>query len=147
MAETDSGCVFCRIALHETGSHVIYVDDLVFAFLDRGPIRAGHTQIIRKSHYDYFDGLPLPVATRIAVGQKLVKVMKGLYGVPRMAPVFTGGDIAHAHTYAVPMHEAAGITSTRFIAEDRLTFRARPPASEEELQEQARLLVAGLQSY
>jgi histidine triad (HIT) family protein len=146
MPEIDPGCVFCRIAQREIVSHVVYEDDLVFAFLDRGPIRPGHTQIIPKRHYDYFDDVPLPIAARIVeVGQKLAKVMKDIYRVPRVAFVFTGGDIAHAHAHAVPLHKGTDITSRRYIVENQLTFRPRPRASHQELSQEAQRLAAGLQ--
>jgi hypothetical protein len=48
--------------------------------------------------------------------------MKALYGVPRVAFLFTGGD--HAHAHVVPMHEKTDITSQRYIAEEKLTFAA-----------------------
>jgi histidine triad (HIT) family protein len=45
--------------------------------------------------------------------------MKALYGVPRVAFLFTGGDHthahAHAHTHAVPLHEKTDITSLRYF--------------------------------
>jgi histidine triad (HIT) family protein len=146
MPEIDPGCVFCRIAQREIVSHVVYEDHLVVAFLDRSPIRPGHTQIIPKRHYDYFDDLPLHTATRIVeVGQKLAKVMKGIYRVPRVAFVFTGGDITHAHAHAVPLHEGTDITSRRYIVENQLTFRPLPRASQEALREEAQRLAAGLQ--
>ena len=145
MPEIDPGCVFCRIAQRKIESHVVYEDDLVFAFLDLGPIRPGHTQIIPKRHYDYFDDVPLHIAARIfEIGQKLAKVMKGIYRIPRVALVFTGGDIAHAHAHVVALHEVTDITSRRYIAEDQLTFRPRPRASPEELREEAQRLKAGL---
>ena len=59
--------------------------------------------------------------------------MKALYGVPRVAFLFSGGDHAHAHAHVVPMHEKTDITSRRYIAEESLTFRGVPRASFEEL--------------
>ena len=124
--------MFCRIAQREIDSHAVYEDDLVFSFLDLGPIRPGHTQIIPKHHYDYFDDVPPDTAARmVEIAQKLAKVMKRLYGVARVAFVCTGGDIAHAHAHIMPMHEATDITSRRYIAEDQLTFCPRPRASPE----------------
>ena len=42
--------------------------------------------------------------------------MKALYGVPRVAFLFSGGDHAHAHAHVVPLHEKTDITSLRYIA-------------------------------
>jgi histidine triad (HIT) family protein len=148
MPETDADCLFCRIASRDLHAHAVYEDDLVFAFLDAGPIRPGHTQIVPKAHYDTFDDLPPEVASRIIeIAQKLAKVMKAAYGVLRVGMVFTGGDIAHAHAHVVPLHENTDITSRRYIAEDRLTFRPMPRASKDELSEEAQRLAQGLRSH
>ncbi|HZV21054.1 MAG TPA: HIT family protein [Hyphomicrobiales bacterium] len=145
MSKEPAACVFCKIARREFSAHAIYEDELVFAFLDRAPIRPGHTLITPKVHYDYFDDLPLGLATRLLdIGQRLAKAMKDLYGVPRVAMAFTGTDIPHAHAHIVPMVEATDITSRRYIAEDKLTFGPLPPVPKEELEKQARLLVAAL---
>ncbi len=123
MPEADTDCLFCRIARRELHAHAVYEDDLVFAFLDAGPIRTGHTQIVPKAHYDYFDDLPPEVASRIfAIAQKLAKVMKAVYGVPRVGMAFTGGDIAHAHAHVVPLHQKTDLTSRRYIAEDHAAY-------------------------
>jgi histidine triad (HIT) family protein len=129
-----SDCVFCRIASGEIGAHVVHDDDRILAFLDRGPIRPGHTQIMPKQHFPTFDETPPDlVAAIVLVGQRCARAMKRLYGVPRVAFLFSGGDIAHVHAHVVPMHEKTDITSRRYIVENTLTFRAMPPASDNEL--------------
>ena len=137
--------MFCQIARREINSHAVYEDDLIFAFLDIEPIRPGHTQVVPRAHYDYFDDLPIPIGSRIIeVSQRLAKAMKTAYSVPRVALLFTGGDIAHAHAHLVPMHEHTDITSRRYIAEEHLTFRSMPRASPDALRQQAALLIATL---
>ena len=127
-------CVFCRIAKREFAAHVVHEDDLILAFLDRGAIRPGHTQIIPKEHFPYFDKAPADIVTSIVLlGQKIAAGMKALYRVPRVAFLFTGGDIAHVHAHVVPMLENTDITSRRYIAEDTLTFRAMPPTPDADL--------------
>jgi len=131
-------CVFCRIARREIAAHVIHDDDRVLAFLDRGPIRPGHTQIMPKQHFPCFDDAPADIiAAIVLVGQACARAMKRLYGVPRVAFLFTGGDVAHVHAHVVPMHEKADITSRRYIVEDTLTFRSMPRASDSELAQTA----------
>lgn len=55
-------CVFCRIAKREVAAHIVYEDDRLMAFLDRGPIRPGHTQIVPKQHFACFDETPAELA-------------------------------------------------------------------------------------
>jgi histidine triad (HIT) family protein len=126
-------CVFCRIATGKERSEIIYEDDLVIALMDICPIRPGHVQIIPREHFAYFEDLPEVTAGRIIhLGQRLSRAMKALFGVQRVAFLFTGGDHAHAHAHVVPMHEKTDITSRCYIAEEKLTFRgiARVPSDE-----------------
>ena len=131
-------CPFCRIAERKVKAHVVYEDDRLLAFLDRGPIRPGHTQIMPKAHFPCFDEAPADVvASIVVVGQKLATAMKRLYRVPRVAFLFTGGDIAHVHAHVVPMHEKSDITSRRYIVDDTVTFREMPRAADRELADTA----------
>jgi histidine triad (HIT) family protein len=127
-------CWVCRIARGSEAAHIVHEDNRLLAFLDRGPIRSGHTQIVSKEHFPYFDDAPAEVVSSIVLlGQKLAAAMKRLYRVPRVAFLFTGGDIAHVHAHVVPMLEKTDITSRRYIAEERLTFRSLPCPPETEL--------------
>ena len=140
-----SDCVFCRIAAHAIRADLIYEDDLVVAFADTRPIRPGHAQIIPREHVPFFEDLPAASASRITeIGQRLARALKALYGVPRVAFLFSGGNIAHAHAHVVPMQEKTDITSRRYIAEDQLTFRSTPRASAAELAASAARLRAAL---
>ncbi len=140
-------CVFCKIGQGEIGAEIIYQDDLVVAFLDICPIRAGHTQVIPVEHFACFEELPTPVASRIMrVGQNIAKALKQLYAVERVAFLFTGGDVAHAHAHVVPMHDKTDITSRRYILEEMLTFQSVPTASPAELEATATALRARLKT-
>ncbi|BCJ91041.1 histidine triad protein [Terrihabitans soli] len=140
-----SGCLFCRIAKGELPSHPVYEGERLYAFLDINPIRPGHVQIIPREHFAYFDDLPADLAAEILqLGQKLSKVLKAQYGVKRVAFLFTGGDVPHAHAHLVPMVEGTDITSRRYIAEEQLTFRPTPRVPDEELAKTAGTIRASL---
>jgi histidine triad (HIT) family protein len=135
---TLNSCLFCGIARGTIKSIVIWENDRVMAFLDIGPIRRGHVQIIPREHFACFDDLPPALANEIMVlGQKIARAQKRLYGVARVAFLFTGGDIPHAHAHVVPMAETTDITSRRYIKEETLTFASIPNASAEELESAA----------
>jgi histidine triad (HIT) family protein len=70
--------------------------------------------------------------------------MKPLFGVSRVAFVFTGWDHAHTHAHVVPAQDRTDITSRRYIAEEKLTFRPTPRASDEALAETAATLRTAL---
>jgi histidine triad (HIT) family protein len=139
-------CLFCRIVAGELPAEIVYRDDLVMAIADIHPIRDGHTQIVSRPHVPYFEELPEATASRIIpVGQRLSRAMKSLYGVERVGFTLTGGDHAHVHAHVVPMHDKTDITSRRYIAEEKITFRAMPRASDEELASCATALRAALE--
>ena len=115
-AEQTPNCPFCRIALGGLPAVVIYQDGDVVAFLDLGPIRPGHVQIIPRAHFATFDLLPISLLTKIAaLAQQLATRMKQVYSVDRVAFLFTGGDVEHAHAHVVPMIDKTDITSARYI--------------------------------
>lgn len=134
MTTTSQPCLFCRIARRECPAFIVYEDDYLVAFLDTGPIRPGHVQIIPRDHYPTFDDLTAELASRIIVlGQRLARILKASHQVSRAAFVFSGGDIAHAHAHVLPMISPTDITSRRYIAEEKVTFRPIPPPGAAEL--------------
>lgn len=141
----NENCFLCRIAAHNIAAHDLYEDRDIIAFLDIFPIRPGHALIIPKQHFPYFDNTPADLVTSIVLlGQKLARVMKQVYRVPRTCFLFTGGDEPHVHAHLVPMHEKTDITSRRYIAEEELTFRDMPRAPDGELRDTAALLGSAL---
>lgn len=129
-------CIFCRIASGEIASHVVHEDERMKAFLDIQPIRPGHVLIVPKTHHDYFDDLPAELAAGIVhLGQRLGKAMKSIYGVERVAFLFTGTDVAHVHAHVVPMHEKTDITSPVYIEQQDLSFRLAPRAGDDALRQ------------
>lgn len=109
-------CPFCAIAAQPSLAVTLYEDPDVVAFLDRGAIRPGHTQIIARQHVPTFETLAPRILNKIAgLGQQLARRMKDVYQVDRVAFLFTGGDVAHVHAHVVPMHAKTDITSARYI--------------------------------
>lgn len=143
----DPHCLFCRIVRGEIGASVVHEDARLVAFLDIMPIRPGHLQIAPKAHHETFEVLPPDLAAEILVlGQRLARVMKRLYAVERVAFLFSGGDIAHAHAHLVPMHEKTDITSRRYIVDAAPTFGSLPRASSEALAQTAGALRDALEA-
>jgi histidine triad (HIT) family protein len=135
----ESECPFCAIVEGTSPSHAVYKkDESLYAFLDIHPIRPGHIQILPRAHYAYFDDLPPALAAEtIQLGQRLAVVLKQICRVRRVAFLFTGGDVAHAHAHVVPLVSKSDITSRRYIIEEKITFRCTPAAPGPELEEMA----------
>lgn len=73
----ETNCLFCQIASGTLPAHKVYEDEALVAFLDRGPIRPGHTQITPREHFDYFDDLPAELLARMSrIAQMLAKAIK-----------------------------------------------------------------------
>jgi histidine triad (HIT) family protein len=141
-------CLFCRIAARDVKAHVVHEDADLIAFLVLCPIRPGHSLIMPKAHFPYFDDVPPDIAASIVgLGQKFAVAMKHLYRVPRVAFAFTGGDIAHAHAHVVAMHEKTDITSRAYIVEETVTFREAPRAADHTLAQTAEDLRQTLASF
>jgi histidine triad (HIT) family protein len=51
----------------------------------------------------------------MVLGQQIARKLKTIYGVERVAFLYTGGDIPHVHSHLVPMHAKTDITSARYI--------------------------------
>jgi histidine triad (HIT) family protein len=127
-------CPFCAIADGRIKAHKIHEGERICAFLDIQPVRPGHVQIVPRRHYDYFEDLPADLAAEIlALGQKVAKALKRIYGVERVGFMFTGGEVAHAHAHLVPMHEKTDVTSLRYFSFDNLVLKAPERAPNEEL--------------
>jgi histidine triad (HIT) family protein len=126
-------CLFCRIARREIACHVVHEDEDVLAFLDIHPIRPGHTLVIPRAHYPWFEDMPPELAGKImTLSQRLAREMKALYPVERVAMLYTGIHVNHAHAHLVPMHHRHDITSAAYLGggAEEFTLPAQPPAQE-----------------
>jgi len=145
MGTTD--CPLCRIAAGDLPAHVVHRSEHVLAFLDIRPIRPAHVLIIPRDHHAYFDAVPPPVMTEImALAQRLAPILRAHAGVERVACMFSGIDLPHAHAHVFPMHETSDITSRQAIVEEQVTIRAMPLADPDELREIAQTLRRALAS-
>lgn len=138
-------CLFCRIARREMPAHVVHEDDTLMAFLDIHPVRPGHVLIIPREHHACFEDLPPDTAARsVALGQRLAHHMKRRYAVERVAFLYTGVHVAHAHAHVIPMHHPHDVTSIQYIAQRELDFGLPPQADAAQLAQTAQALRAGL---
>ncbi|MBU3031087.1 HIT domain-containing protein [Paracoccus sp. XHP0099] len=142
MTET---CLFCRIAAGELPAHRLYEDEAILAFLDLHPVREGHALVIPKAHHVWFEDLPVDLATRVTTcAQTLARAMKRLYGVPRVAMVYTGIHVPHAHAHVVPMHHVHDVTSRAYLNDGLDGFSAPPQLPAERMAQIADGLRAAL---
>lgn len=134
-------CTFCSIAAGQLPAYVVYENERIMAFLDINPIRPGHTQIIPKMHFPYFDDLSAELLGEImTISQRLAQRMKSIYRVERVGVAFTGSDVPHVHAHVIPLHASDDLTSRRYIIEKQVTYRDPPPLPDDEMAATASLL-------
>lgn len=104
MADT----IFTRIIRGEIPSHKVYEDDLVYAFLDIGPLSEGHTLVIPKEPAVTLDQLSDESAA--AIGRALPRlcraVMKATGATAYNVLQNNGADahqaVMHVHFHIIP---------------------------------------------
>lgn len=101
-------CIFCKIIAGEIPGIKIYEDDLVFAFLDIGPINPGHTLVIPKEHHQSSSTIPEATAGRMfKVGSRIGVALKRALDCDafnlHLADGSTAGQVVmHAHLHVIP---------------------------------------------
>ena len=69
-------CVFCKIIAGQIPSYKVYEDDVVFAFLDIGPLVTGHTLVVPKAHHATVMETPPEVLG--AVNERIPKISRAV---------------------------------------------------------------------
>lgn len=103
-----NNCIFCKIAEGSIPSAKIYEDELVYAFLDLGPINYGHALVIPKEHHESSSTIPenvagrmFKVASRIGIALKR-KLDYDAFNLHLADGTAAGQVVMHAHLHVVP---------------------------------------------
>ncbi|WP_294478875.1 HIT family protein [uncultured Victivallis sp.] len=103
-----SECIFCKIIKGEIPSCRIYEDDLVYAFLDIGPINFGHTLVIPKEHHESSATIPEATAGRMfRIGSRIGVALKReldyeAFNLHLADGTAAGQVVMHAHLHVIP---------------------------------------------
>jgi len=101
MAET----IFSKILRGEIPCHKVYEDELVFAFLDIGPLSEGHTLVIPKEPAATLDQLSDESSAAIGrVLPRLCRAIKKVTGVEQFNVLQNNGPLAHQAVFHVHFH-------------------------------------------
>jgi len=101
-------CIFCKVIKGEIPCAKVYEDDLVFAFLDIGPINFGHTLVIPKEHCPSSSTIPEATAGRMfRVGSRIGVALRRAFDYDafnlHLADGTAAGQVVmHAHLHVVP---------------------------------------------
>jgi len=104
MADT----IFTKILSGEIPSHTVYEDGLVYAFLDIGPLSAGHTLVIPREPAETLDALSDESAA--AIGRALPGICRAVcaatgassYNVLQNNGKAAHQEVRHVHFHVIP---------------------------------------------
>jgi histidine triad (HIT) family protein len=96
-------CIFCKIGRGEIPAKKTYEDEKVLAFLDINPKAPGHTLLIPKAHYEWFQELPDDLSDHLfRVSKRLATELKASYGADYVHLSIVGKDVPHVHVHLIP---------------------------------------------
>ena len=96
-------CIFCKIANGEIPVQKVYEDDLVLAFPDNKPTTPGHTLLIPKTHYQWFQDLPDELSDHLfRTAKTLAKKLKTENSADYIHLSIVGRDVPHVHVHLMP---------------------------------------------
>lgn len=96
-------CIFCKIANGSIPAQKTYEDERVLAFLDIHPKAPGHTLVIPKKHYQWFEEIPEEDAGPFfKVAKELAATLKKEKGADYVHLSIVGTDVPHAHIHLIP---------------------------------------------
>lgn len=122
-----SDCLFCKIITGQIPSHKLYENELVFAFLDIGPVSKGHTLVVPKKHaLNLSEGSAEDAVELMKVvyllGKKIMPALGATgYNLGMNHGEDAGQDVMHTHLHIMP----------RYVGDERKFIKTFP--SKEEL--------------
>jgi histidine triad (HIT) family protein len=101
-------CIFCKMVAGQISVTKIYEDEIVFAFLDIGPVSDGHTLVIPKQHVEKLHDCPSQLLGQVA--SRLGKIAKAVatamnvegYNVLCNNGKAAGQLVNHLHFHIIP---------------------------------------------
>ena len=101
MADT----IFSKILRGDIPCHKVYEDELVFAFLDIGPLSFGHTLVIPKEEAATLDQLSDESSAAIGrVLPRLCRAIRAVTGADQFNILQNNGPMAHQAVFHVHFH-------------------------------------------
>jgi histidine triad (HIT) family protein len=108
-------CVFCAIAAHKAPATIVYEDSDTIAFLDRYPMREGHTLVIPKRHArDAFEVPPDDAAATARTAIRVASAIRRALGcdgvnIFQSSGRAAGQSVFHYHVHVLPRWEGDGL--------------------------------------
>ncbi len=96
-------CIFCKIASGEISTNKVFEDDKMVAILDIHPLAPGHTLLIPKDHYRWFQDLPDDISDDLfRRAKQITKQIKADAGADYVRLSIVGLHVPHVHIHLIP---------------------------------------------
>lgn len=101
-------CIFCKIIKKQIPANIIYEDDNTLAFLDIGPVNAGHALVIPKEHHETMTDTPDEIlAAMMKIAKRVAKAIKKGLNIEGFNMHCNNGKISgqlvpHVHFHIIP---------------------------------------------
>jgi histidine triad (HIT) family protein len=111
----DPQCVFCKIVAGRIPSVKVAESDVAYAFMDIGPIAAGHTLVIPREHYVGVEDVPPAVAAGVfELAARVAPALMRAVGAEGMNILQNHGRCAgqvvmHMHVHLIPRRTGDGL--------------------------------------
>jgi histidine triad (HIT) family protein len=108
-------CIFCKIVAGQIPATKIYEDEIIFAFLDIGPVSDGHTLVVPKRHFERLHDCPEQLLGHVS--SNLGKIAKAVtaavnsdgYNVLCNNGGAAGQLVDHLHFHIIPRNTGDGL--------------------------------------
>ena len=98
--------IFTKIINKELPCYKIAENNNFIAFLDKVPLKKGHTLVVPKIQVDYIYDLPDKVLSDLFIFSKTIaKKIKSVIDCKRVGVAVIGLEVPHAHVHLVPINE------------------------------------------
>jgi histidine triad (HIT) family protein len=101
-------CIFCNIINHKANAIIIDQNDAALAFLDRFPLRAGHTLVVTKTHYSKIQEIqPAEMISLFELVTRMTSVLEISLKVNATLIAIHNGreagqEVEHVHVHIIP---------------------------------------------
>lgn len=120
--------IFTEIYNKNIPGEIVYDDKEVFAIMSIEPHNSGHVLVIPHEEIANWEDMSESLwAHTTRVAQDIAKVLKKLYGAPKIALSLVGFEIPHVHVHVFPIYK---ITDTDISSANKTTLDNLKPEAD-----------------
>lgn len=133
IGQTNSPCVFCDIAnKNKQESQVVYRDNLVVAFMSRGPRNSGHVLVVPRTHAKELTEVPdstarqmISIAREIALTIRKTNIKCEAFQFQINSGEAAGQTVFHSHLHVKPRYKGDEVNEGKAVSNEELDTIAK----------------------